>query len=625
METMGVSRGAWVGVAVRLWVLGWMLALVGLSVPVQAQNLVIREALVTQEDPDGRVGRPVLRNVSLPHDWARDQPDFSGVLTYSASFDLRADTLVVPDGLLALYIERACTNVEVRLNGHVIGRGGRMSEPVTRNCYRPFLFALPSGLLEPSGRNHLDVRVVGFSAGEVAARQRAGGLSVLEVGSYDQLRARHDRALFWNVTVLQIGAAVLSVMGLFMLGLGWIRRSQPVYLYFGALLIGWSLVSARVWWSDIPLTHAAAEVLIGCLVAPVTAFAILFLQRHAGLRYRWVDIALWMQCLLVPLSLALAGRQRLFEVMNLWFAIFTLEVGVASVDYLIQARRAQRTSWRGVAAVMILAVLAAVAELGLQRGWLDLPNRHLVHFVMPVLMLVVAVQVLREFAQALRVAETMRDELERRVHERTVEIERSYAHLAELRIEQVAEAERKRIAGDLHDDLGAKLLTIVHTSHDERIATLAREALEEMRLSVRGLTGKPVRIADALADWRAETVSRLSQAAVQVEWVSAHELDERNLSARAYVQTTRILREAVSNIIKHSGANACTIRCVIDDNDFHLVIQDNGKGIPMELDGRLDRGHGMASMKRRAKQLAGQCLVESGPGFGTLIRLTLPL
>lgn len=45
----------------------------------------------------------------------------------------------------------------------------------------------------------------------------------------------------------------------------------------------------------------------------------------------------------------------------------------------------------------------------------------------------------------------------------------------------------------------------------------------------------------------------------------------------------------------------------------------------MELDGRLDRGHGMASMKRRAKQLAGQCLVESGPGFGTLIRLTLPL
>ncbi|MBT9525564.1 MAG: sensor histidine kinase, partial [Rhizobacter sp.] len=59
--------------------------------------------------------------------------------------------------------------------------------------------------------------------------------------------------------------------------------------------------------------------------------------------------------------------------------------------------------------------------------------------------------------------------------------------------------------------------------------------------------------------------------------------------------------------------------------DFVLVVQDNGRGIPMELDGKLDRGHGMASMKHRAKQMQGQCLVESGPGYGTVIRLTLPL
>ena len=58
---------------------------------------------------------------------------------------------------------------------------------------------------------------------------------------------------------------------------------------------------------------------------------------------------------------------------------------------------------------------------------------------------------------------------------------------------------------------------------------------------------------------------------------------------------------------------------------MQLVIQDNGRGIPMELDGKLDRGHGMSSMKHRAKQLQGQCLVESGPGYGTVIRLTLPL
>jgi signal transduction histidine kinase len=147
-----------------------------------------------------------------------------------------------------------------------------------------------------------------------------------------------------------------------------------------------------------------------------------------------------------------------------------------------------------------------------------------------------------------------------------------------------------------------------------------------MRLSVRGLTGKPVKLVDALGDWRAEVVSRLSQSGVQSEWQAPSDEDlPMTLSSRAYVQTTRILREAVSNIIKHSGASHCSIRCAIDEGDFQCLIQDNGKGISVELDGRLDKGHGMASMKGRAKQLQGQCLVESSPGYGTVIRLTLPL
>jgi signal transduction histidine kinase len=192
-------------------------------------------------------------------------------------------------------------------------------------------------------------------------------------------------------------------------------------------------------------------------------------------------------------------------------------------------------------------------------------------------------------------------------------------------VEKVTERERKRIAADLHDDLGAKLLTIVHTSESERISTLAREALEEMRLSVRGLTGKPVRLIDALGDWRAEVISRLGQAGIEADWSSPHDELPQTLSARAFVQTTRILREAVSNVIKHSGATRCSLSCDIAEGDVVIVVSDNGGGIPLELDGRLDRGHGMASMKHRARQLHGQCLVESGPGYGTVIRLTLPL
>jgi len=230
----------------------------------------------------------------------------------------------------------------------------------------------------------------------------------------------------------------------------------------------------------------------------------------------------------------------------------------------------------------------------------------------------------RQHGRALQAAEATRVNLEARIRDATAEIERNFRQLTELRVEQVTEKERKRIAADLHDDLGAKLLTIVHTSEDPRISTLAREALEEMRLSVRGLTGKPLPLANALGDWRAELMSRLSQAGIEAEWDSPDDLPQ-TLSARTYVQTTRILRESTSNIIKHSGASRCSFSCDIADGDLQLVIQDNGNGIPVEVDGRLDRGHGMMTMKQRAKQMQGQCLVESGPGYGTVIRLTLPL
>jgi two-component system, NarL family, sensor histidine kinase UhpB len=48
------------------------------------------------------------------------------------------------EDLLAVYVQRACTNLEVRVNGELIGSGGRMEPPLTRNCYYPHLFALPA-------------------------------------------------------------------------------------------------------------------------------------------------------------------------------------------------------------------------------------------------------------------------------------------------------------------------------------------------------------------------------------------------------------------------------------------------------------------------------------------------
>ena len=587
-----------------------------------AQTATIRTAqAVVSDSPAFPAGLPAPP-LDLPDDWSRSRPGSSGPVWYRVNFT--APGLQDGGELLALYIERVCSNLELSLNGQLLHSGGQMDEPITRNCDHPQLISLPAGLIAP-GLNVLDIKVVGHALPYVASRHRAGGLSALEIGPQSELAGRHARQTALNVSLPQAVSATLLLMGGFMCVLGWINRRERHLAYFGLLSVGWAVLESRLWLRDLPFDNGVAELLLCALLPLLTWAGVQFLLRSAQLRRRWVDIGLPLQSVAMPASLLLAGPQHLHAMAGAWSALLALQALAAAACFLRAQYRTQRHAFWPMALPLGVIALALAAEYAAQAFGLRGMPMQLAQIATPLMLVLLGLRLLQQHGRALQASEESRAHLELRISEATAEIERNFAQLAELRVEKVTERERKRIAADLHDDLGAKLLTIVHTSESERISTLAREALEEMRLSVRGLTGKPVHLIDALGDWRAEFVSRLGQAGIEADWTAPVEELPQTLSARAFVQTTRILREAVSNVIKHSGAAHCSLSCVLADGDVQIVVRDNGNGIPMELDGRLDRGHGMASMKHRAKQLQGQCLVESGPGYGTVIRLTLPL
>ena len=609
---------------VRLLLVLWLaLALVGPARAADAEVLTLTRAQAVAGAAGRFPGTPVPVPVDLPDDWSTRLPGHAGSVWYRIGFDAQS-ALRGPDALPALYIARACSNVEVFLNGQRIFADGSMDEPLARHCHYPQLIALPAGALRAEG-NLLDLRVAGHAAQRVAGRQREAGLSALQIGPRSALAPLYSMQRFLNITAGQILALLLAALGVFMVVLGRVNRREVFISYFGWLALGGALVSARVWVDRLPWSTRAVEIGISTAFAGLTALTVLFLLSYARRETRRVLPALLLQCIAVPVSLWLVGANQLQQASDLWHALLMAEVLLAMGYYLLCARRGQPRDFWPMSIILGAVAAMLLLEAAAQLGWPAWQGLELLQWALPLCFFAIGVRLLQVFTRALQTAETSRKTLEARVHEVTAEIERNFAQVAELRVEQVTEKERKRIAGDLHDDLGAKLLTIVHTSESERISTLAREALEEMRLSVRGLTGKPMRLADALADWRAETVMRLGQAGIEADWRSPVEELDHLLPARGYVQTTRILRESVSNIIKHSGASHCKVRCAVSDRQFGLTVQDNGHGIPTELDGKLDRGHGMASMKHRAKQMQGQCLFESGPGYGTVIRLTLPL
>lgn len=194
--------------------------------------------------------------------------------------------------------------------------------------------------------------------------------------------------------------------------------------------------------------------------------------------------------------------------------------------------------------------------------------------------------------------------------------------------ERVAREERRRIASDLHDDLGAQLLTIAQASQKaqerERIAGLARQALEDMRLSVRGLSGEPAPAEDVLADWRSECVTRLAAAGITPRWECGDAPRGLLLPARLHVQLTRVLREAVSNTIRHSGAKHCTVRIAFDGDAMRIAIEDDGRGV--ESGGtRAGGGHGLGNIERRVRALGGEHRHERPDAGGARLVVQVPL
>ena len=84
-----------------------------------------------------------------------------------------------------------------------------------------------------------------------------------------------------------------------------------------------------------------------------------------------------------------------------------------------------------------------------------------------------------------------------------------------------------------------------------------------------------------------------------------------------------VVKEALHNAVKHSGATEILVSARLEENIFRLSLADNGSGFsPAKAD---DLADGLRNMKQRVTDLGGQCVIESQPGTGTNVRVELRL
>lgn len=211
---------------------------------------------------------------------------------------------------------------------------------------------------------------------------------------------------------------------------------------------------------------------------------------------------------------------------------------------------------------------------------------------------------------------------QRRLHDAVAGAEAHWQAQAKRLAALAAAEERERIYSDLHDDLGASLLQLVYRAPDEATADLARAALQDLRDVVSRSRGAPGSLLEVLGDIRREAAQRLAAVASELRWEQPDDLPEQALDPARALHLYRIVREAISNALRHAHARRLRVRIRVAGDQLALELTDDGEA---RLDARARPGRGMRSMQDRAERLHGDIRWTRGTEGGTKVLLTVPL
>ncbi len=207
------------------------------------------------------------------------------------------------------------------------------------------------------------------------------------------------------------------------------------------------------------------------------------------------------------------------------------------------------------------------------------------------------------------------------------------------RIVAAQEAERQRIARELHDATGQSLTALglglrsvsTNIHHDlikaetnlRHLETMVGATLEELQSLIADL--RPSHLDDlglpSALRWYASEIQKRAPVRVRVSTVG----DCENLQPEVNIAVFRIVQEALTNVVKHSQASHAKVFLELNTGDVKLVVEDDGCGFdPMSIDIHNRQSWGIMGMRERTTLLGGEFFLYSQPEWGTRIEVHIP-
>jgi signal transduction histidine kinase len=188
-------------------------------------------------------------------------------------------------------------------------------------------------------------------------------------------------------------------------------------------------------------------------------------------------------------------------------------------------------------------------------------------------------------------------------------------------VEQGRSEERARLAQDLHDDIGARLLTLMYKVQSPEMEEYIRHTLKDLKTLTRGLAASSHPLSHAVAEWKADLTQRLTAADIALGWKFNADRDIA-LSVVQWSALTRILRELVSNAIAHADARKVDVELTLLGDRLDLRVADDGSG---KEPGQWSHGLGLGGVRKRVKQLGGNVVWREAEPKGIDCQVQVPL
>lgn len=524
-------------------------------------------------------------------------------------------------------------NYLLALNGTPIVARGRM-QPGNGSFHGQVrtLTRMPSGLLKP-GANTLTFITLrdGFPYTDVLEPQIAG---------YAALERYSARTLFLASGYNLLTGGLLGLLGVIATIMVFRSDDWRFAAWLSLLCAAFVANAAYFLWLDPPFDGWGRMVAFFAISQLIPAAMLCFIDSWTGRPVPWLQ-PLTMAVYLAALGVIAWYIYRVpmpagFDVpAMIW--IWHLGASAVAVAARLVWHFATRSEDRLLESAL-LTVMAAALVMDASAAWF--PEQHVqagnVRYSAVFLLLAMTAAFLARNFRLFQSQGALNELLRAKVAQREAELAEAALREQALVRAQAHDEERRRIMRDLHDGLGSQLMTMMLSARmgeadPPRVAEGLQGVIDEMRLMVDSMDSVGESLDAALATFRARVEPRVTAAGFAFRWSQPAPLDAPVLGPRDVLQVFRIMQEAVTNALRHSGGNEIAVDVSASgagggggggggSGCVTIAIADNGKGGAQSG----DAGRGLANMRTRARAVGAEYALQSEPGKGTRVTIVLP-